>query len=162
MPNFGHAPVPGIGLSSTDLTGQYFNSMAKKTYKILVFILIVAALVFGYEVYYGAGNDDVNGGFERVAYIRNENNMGGTLSYYAYTVADHKNADFEALANRLPHNKHYAVTTVFFFDKGHPAPSTLSVAPPHFDTVRYHPIATYIIHPSGNGELVHGLPKPHQ
>lgn len=134
--------------------------MAKRTYQILVFILVAAAIVFGYEVFYRSSEDKLPGGFERVAYVRNENNMGGTLSFYVYTVADTTTADYESLAGRLPHNKHYAVSTIFFFDRNLPVPSTITVEPPHFDTSSYKPVATYIIHPSGNGELFYGLP-PH-
>lgn len=136
--------------------------MAKRTYQILVFLLIAAALVFGYEIFFKSTDDGLQGGFERIAYVRNENNMGGTLSYYAYTVQDTANADYDRLADRLPHNKHYAITTIFFFDKQDSLPTTLTVAPPHFDTLRYRPLATYIIHPSGNGELFPGLAPTNQ
>lgn len=136
--------------------------MAKRTYQILVFILIVAVAVFAYELFYRSGDEQVPGGFERLAYVRNQNNMGGTLSYYAYAVSDTAHADYEGLASRLPHNKHYAVTTVFFFDRQGPVPAQLAVAPPHFDTLQFRPVATYVIHPSGNGELTKHLPPANQ
>lgn len=136
--------------------------MAKRTYQILAFLLIIALAVFAYEIFNRSDDRELSGGFERVAYTRNENNMGGTLSYYAYTVSDTALADYEGLAQRLPHNKHYAITTVFFFSQESPAPSELTVASPHFDTLRYRPAATYIIHPSGNGELFRGLPPADQ
>lgn len=136
--------------------------MAKRTYQILVIILIFAVALFTYEVFFRSGDAEVPGGFARVAYVRNPNNMGGTLSYYAYTVSDTLLADYAALARRLPHNKHYAVTTIFFFAEQAPVPATLTVAPPHFDTLTYRPVATYVIHPSGNGELFQGLPPADQ
>lgn len=49
--------------------------MAKRTYQILIFILIVAVAVFAYELFYRSGDEQVPGGFERIAYVRNQNNM---------------------------------------------------------------------------------------
>ncbi len=136
--------------------------MAKRIYQTFAFLLIIALAVFAYEMFTRSGDGELSGGFERVAYIRNENNMGGTLSYYAYTVSDTTLADYERLAMRLPHNKHYAITTVFFFNQQDAVPTDLTVAPPHFDTLLYRPVATYVIHPSGNGELFRGLPLADQ
>ncbi len=132
--------------------------MAKRTYQTLTVVLIFAVALSVYEIFFRSSDAEVPGGFSRAAYIRNPNNMGGTLSYYAYTVSDTTIADYAALAQRLPHNKHYAVTTVFFFSEKDLVPTTLTVTPPHFDTLTYRPVATYVIHPSGNGELFQSLP----
>lgn len=93
------------------------------------------------------------GGFDEVAYVRNENNLGTVLLYYAFTVADTARADYMALGKTLPFNKTSGITTAFMFDKTRPAPTELRLEPPHFDTTLYRPIAVYTIDKVGNRTL---------
>lgn len=97
--------------------------------------------------------NDIPGGFDEVAYVRNENNLGTVLLYYAFTVEDTARADYEALGKTLPFNKTSGITTAFLFDKAKPAPAELRLEPPHFDTARYRPIGVYVIDKVGNRTL---------
>lgn len=87
---------------------------------------------------------DIPGGFDRVAYVRNENNQGGIYQYYAFTVTDTSVADYIALVEMLPFHGKTGETTVFFFDKDRPFPKLLELKNPHFDTTEYFPVAVYI------------------
>lgn len=83
-------------------------------------------------------------GFTKTAFVRNENNMGVVLLYYAFSVADTTGDDYELLGNSLPYNKHNGITTVFFFDEKKPVPNELQLQYPHFDTTKYYPVAVYV------------------
>jgi hypothetical protein len=121
-----------------------------------VIIGLVAVAVIGLVFYNFSkipSRNDIPGGFNEVAYVRNENNLGTILLYYAFTVKDPANADYEALGKTLPFNKSSGITTAFMFEEGKPAPSTLRLDPPHFDTTQYTPIAKYVIDKVGNRTL---------
>lgn len=97
---------------------------------------------------------ELAGGFEEVAFVRNENNLGTVLLYYAFTVKDTANADYEALGKTLPFNKTSGITTAFFFFGEGPA--KLSLQTPHFDTARFTPLKVYTIDKVGNRTLTSG------
>lgn len=78
---------------------------------------------------------DLPGGFERVAYVRNENNQGGIYQYYAYTVKELQEAEYASLVEMLPLSGKTGLTTVYFFDKKGLYPSELKLDVPHFDPV---------------------------
>lgn len=95
----------------------------------------------------------LKGGFERVAYVRNENNQGGIYQYYAYTVKDIQNAEYTALVEMLPLSGKTGLTTIYFFDKKKEYPQTLSLNPPHFDE-KYIPIKIFERDKRGVRELL--------
>lgn len=80
---------------------------------------------------------DLPGGFKEVAFVRNEQNKGGIIRVYAVTVGDVLNADYTACVDLMPVNDYGSVTTVYFFDRTSPYPTTLSIDAPHFDTTKY-------------------------
>ena len=82
--------------------------------------------------------------FEKVAYVRNENNQGGIYQYYAYTVSDTAQADYIALMEMLPFSGKTGETTVYFFDKNRPYPAVLTLEVPNFDVYQYQPVAVYV------------------
>lgn len=86
---------------------------------------------------------DIPGEFEKVAYIRNQNNQGGIYQYYAYSVGDLNLADYEALMEMIPFHGKAGETTVFFFDKNNPYPQELSLESPYYDTLQFQPVAVY-------------------
>lgn len=92
---------------------------------------------------------DIPGGFDRVAYVRNENNQGGIYQYYVFTVQDISSADYTALIGMLPFHGKSGETTVFFFDKNQPYPKELRLESPHFDTTKYFPVAVYVRNKTG-------------
>lgn len=126
--------------------------MKRKNLIVAVILLAVVGLIF-YNFSKIPGRSDIPGGFDEVAYVRNENNLGTVLLYYAFTVEDTTRADYTALGKTLPFNKTSGITTAFMFDKTKPAPSELRLEPPHFDTTRYQPIAIYVIDKVGNRTL---------
>lgn len=97
--------------------------------------------------------NDIPGGFDEVAYVRNENNLGTILLYYAFTVNDKQNADYQALGKTLPFNKSSGITTAFMFDKAKPFPTKLTLEQPHFDTTLYKPIGVFVIDKVGNRNM---------
>ncbi len=118
--------------------------------KIIAFVALVLIGIVFYNFSKIPNRNDIPGGFDEVAYIRNENNQGTILLYYAFTVADTTNADYLALGKTLPFNKSSGITTAFMFDKTKPAPISLSLAPPHYDTLKFKPIGVYVIDKVGN------------
>lgn len=126
--------------------------MKRKNIIIVVVLVTTIGLIF-YNFSKIPSRNDIPGGFDEVAYVRNENNLGTVLLYYAFTVEDTTVADYHALGKTLPFNKTSGITTAFMFDKAKPAPSKLILDPPHFDTALYHPIAVYVIDKVGNRTL---------
>ena len=68
------------------------------------------------------GVQDLKGGFDQVAFYRNENNTGPIVRIYAVTVADTVWEEMKKYGQLMPHSK-YGTTKVYFFLKnGHPVP----------------------------------------
>ncbi|ADQ16168.1 hypothetical protein Lbys_0390 [Leadbetterella byssophila DSM 17132] len=116
--------------------------------------IVVLGLIF-YNFFKLPNRADLPGKFEEKAFVRNENNLGTVLLYYAFTVGDTLNADYQALGKTLPFNKTNGITTAFFFHGE--APDNLSLEPPHFDTTRYEVLKTLTIDKVGNRVLTDGL-----
>lgn len=126
-----------------------------KRYRKWLLGLIIAVLC-GLSVWDLLGNrgpGDLIGGFEEVAFVRNEQNKGGIIRVYAFSVADTIGADYIGCGNLLPHNDYGSITTAYFFESGKPIPDLLDLEPPHFDTTRYQPVAVYNKGDDGVGKL---------
>lgn len=89
---------------------------------ILGFLALVAW--FFWDAFSQPGVQDLRGGFEEVAFYRNENNTGPIQRIYAITVAEPENAEMEAYGYYMPYTK-YGTTKVYFFKKGSPVPKVL-------------------------------------
>lgn len=116
--------------------------MKRSTWIWLVTVMIILAIVV-YQFFQLDNIKDIPGDFEKVAYIRNENNQGGIFQYYAYTVGDTSVADYVALMEKLPFSGKTGETTVYFFDKNHPYPQELTLEVPNFDIHQYQPVIVY-------------------
>lgn len=81
--------------------------------------------------------EDLPGGFKEAAFVRNEQNKGGIIRIYAVTVGDLLNADYSACLDLMPVNDYGSTTTVYFFDRSAPYPTSLSIDTPHFDMTKY-------------------------
>lgn len=124
--------------------------------KVIGGIVLLAILAWIYLNFAKIPNrSDLPGGFEEVAFVRNENNLGTVLLYYAFTVKDTTIANYEALGKTLPFNKTSGVTTAFFFHGS--APDKLTLEAPHYDTTRFRPVRVYTIDKVGNRTLTSGL-----
>lgn len=108
----------------------------------LPLIIIIAFMLR--DTFTQEGITDLAGGFEEVAFVRNEQNKGGIIRIYAFTVTDSTNADYLACGNLLPHNEYGSTTKAYFFLSDTPFPTVLNLDTPHFDLKRYHPIAHYV------------------
>ena len=116
--------------------------MEKKKKKIW-FIAIPLILILGYfiyDVYSQPSIEDLPGGFEEVAFVRNENNKGGIIRIYAVTVKDQLNAQYDKCADLFPVNDYGSVTKIYFFDKSKPYPTSLQLEDPHYDNSKYEAI----------------------
>ena len=124
-------------------------------------IIGLAAAVFGalliQDFLQRRGPADVKGGFEEIAFARNEQNKGGIVRIYAFSVTDTLNADYLECGELLPHNDYGSMTTAYFFQAGKAAPQSLQLEPPHFDTTRFHPVAVYLKGKDGMGKVVPSL-----
>jgi len=99
------------------------------------------------------GAADLKGGFEEIAFVRNEQNKGGIVRIYAFRVMDTVGADYMGCGELLPHNDYGSITEAYFFESDAPAPLSIQLDPPHFDTVQFHPVAVYTKGESGVGKL---------
>src|SRR5690606_17504927 len=99
------------------------------------------------------GPADLQGGFEEIAFVRNEQNKGGIVRIYAFHVSDTVGADYQGCGDLLPHNEYGSLTKVFYFHKGTPAPTSLRLESPHFDTLQFHPVAAYTKGEDGVGRV---------
>src|SRR5690606_7044262 len=90
------------------------------------------------------GPADLKGGFEEIAFVRNEQNKGGIVRIYAFSVADTTGADYRGCGELLPYNDYGSITKAYFFQADKAAPTSLQLEPPHFDTTRFHPVAVYL------------------
>ena len=123
----------------------------KKKYYLLILLSLAGIVLYNLNSF--SDRSKIKGGFEEVAFVRNENNRGAVLLYYAFTVANPEEADFGTLNNTLPYNKTSGLTTVFFFDKNKPYPLRLNLDYPHFDTLKYKPITIYQIDKTGQNSI---------
>jgi len=129
--------------------------MIRKYRKLVIGLVVVAfaALMVG-DLFRHRGPADLKGGFREIAFARNEQNKGGIVRIYAFSVADTAGADYLGCGELLPHNDYGSLTKAFFFAAGTPTPHELELEPPHFDTLQYHPVAMYIKGKDGTGSLV--------
>ncbi len=111
----------------------------KKLWLLATALLVVLAYAL-WDSFSQPGIDSLPGKFEEVAFVRNEQNKGGIIRIYAVTVGNLEKADYKACAELLPVNDFNSTTKVYFFDKTQPYPTTLTIAPPHYDTTQYQAI----------------------
>ncbi len=118
--------------------------MKKRTFRI---VLIGIALFIGFMIlkdsFTQRGIKDLPGGFEEVAFVRNEQNKGGIIRIYAFSVEYPERADYHACGDLLPYNEYGSATIAYFFKKGEPMPKHLVIDSPHFEASAFSPIATY-------------------
>lgn len=77
--------------------------------------------------------DDLSGGFEEVAFYRNENNTGPIIRKYVVSLSDTLWHEMEQYGQMMPYTK-YGTTTVFYFIHGSEIPQSLNPNSPSFDT----------------------------
>lgn len=78
------------------------------------------------------GVKDLQGGFNEVAFYRNENNTGPIIRIYAVTVQDAQSEQLQQYGDFMPYTK-YGTTKVYFFKEGSPVPSKLYPEAGNFD-----------------------------
>lgn len=108
------------------------------------------------------GPSDMRGGFEEIAFVRNEQNKGGIIRIYAFSVADTTGADYMGCGELLPHNDYSSMTRAYFFEEGPSAALSLGLEPPHFDTVKFRPVAVYCKGEDGIGRVKKFNSSPHR
>ena len=111
----------------------------KRVWLLIIPILVIAGF-FLKDTFTQKSIEDLPGKFKEVAFIRNEQNKGGIIRIYAVAVGDPINADYKACLELMPVNDYGSKTTVYFFDKSSPYPTSLSLDDPHFDSSKYQPI----------------------
>lgn len=100
----------------------------KKTFYFIA--LLVGALVLHiiWNSFSQEGVQDLNGEFKRLAFSRNENNVGPVERVYAVSLSDTLWQEMKQYGDFMPHTK-YGNTKVYFFLNHQPAPSDLVPAP---------------------------------
>lgn len=101
-----------------------------KKYFLIGIILIIGLMI--YSMLSEENIHDLEGGFEQVAYVRNENNTGPIVRAYAFTLNDSLWQNMEKHGGLMPHTK-YGTTEVYYFLKAQQAPSSLSLKGSRFD-----------------------------
>ncbi|MGB3064443.1 hypothetical protein [Sphingobacterium thalpophilum] len=108
----------------------------KKVWLLIIPVLVLLGFILK-DSFSQKSIEDLPGGFKEVAFVRNEQNKGGIIRIYAVTVGDVLNADYTGCLDLMPINDYGSVTTVYFFDRSAPYPTTLTIDPPYFDTTKY-------------------------
>ncbi len=126
--------------------------MSKKRIVVVISIVLVIVLVIS-QVSQSTNLSDIKGKFERVAFVRNENNLEKILKIYAVSVGDVAQANYLEYGNAIPHNAKSGETIIYFFDKKENFPTQLSLQAPHFDTAKYKAIAVYTKNETNDGKL---------
>lgn len=108
----------------------------KKVWLLVIPVLVLLGFILK-DTFNQKSIEDLPGGFKEVAFVRNEQNKGGIIRIYAVTVGDLLNADYTACLELLPVNDYGSTTTVYFFDRTAPYPTTLTIDAPHFDGTKY-------------------------
>lgn len=126
-----------------------------KRYRTLLICLVIVVLgiLLVQDFLQQRGPADLKGGFEEIAFVRNEQNKGGIVRVYAFRVTDTTDADYLGCGELLPHNDYGSVTKAYFFLAGDATPESLLLEPPHFDTTRFHPVAVYLKNKDGIGNV---------
>lgn len=117
----------------------------------LILLAFIAFLI--QDILRSRGPANLKGGFEEIAFVRNEQNKGGIVRIYAFRVTDTLGADYLGCGELLPHNDYGSATTAYFFESGTSAPSLIELEPPHFDTLKFRPIAVYTKGKDGVGRV---------
>lgn len=123
----------------------------KRRYRLslLLLVLVLSGVFILRDILLQPGIHNVPGGFEERSFVRNEQNKGGIVRLYAFTVSDTAHADYLACGNLLPHNAYGSTTTAYFFEQGKPTPEKLKLDTPHFDASRFRAIAVYVKNEKG-------------
>lgn len=128
--------------------------MVKRYRKLLIGIATVAFIaLLVRDILRHPGPSDLNGGFEEIAFVRNEQNQGSIIRIYTFRVADTVGADYMGCGELLPHNEYGSMTKAYFFEPGAPAPMSIQLELPHFDTVKFRPVAVYYKGKDGVGRV---------
>jgi hypothetical protein len=115
----------------------------KKIKPFLLALLLGLGAYMLYDTASQPGVQDLSGGFEEVAFYRNENNTGPIIRIYAVTVSDTLWEEMKAYGDFMPHTK-YGTTRVHFFAPHGPVPQELFPGAKNFED-RFLPdlLATY-------------------
>lgn len=131
--------------------------MTKRRRNLLTGLAVIAFLaLLARDLLRHPGPTDMQGGFEEIGFVRNEQNKGGIIRIYAFSVADTANADYLGCGELLPYNDYSSMTRAYFFEPDSSADlSVLSIRlePPHFDTVKFRPVAVYYKGEDGVGKV---------
>ena len=85
--------------------------------KIFPLVLIIVIGMIIYSLYTAENINSLEGDFEELAFVRNENNTGPVHRIYAFSTVDTLWSQMEKHIDLLPHNK-YGETEVYYFLKG--------------------------------------------
>ncbi|EMR03351.1 hypothetical protein ADICEAN_01529 [Cesiribacter andamanensis AMV16] len=97
------------------------------------------------------GVQDLPGGFQEVAFYRNENNTGPIIRLYAVSVRDASPEQLQQYGNFMPHTK-YGTTRVYFFKEGSPVPPALYPGDVNVDAA-YQPYCIAMYEKSSMGQV---------
>lgn len=128
--------------------------MVRRYRKLLIGLAVVAFItLLIQDLLRHRGPADLKGGFEEIAFVRNEQNKGGIVRIYAFRVTDTVGADYMGCGELLPHNDYGSITEAYFFESGASAPMSIQLEPPHFDTLQFRPVAVYTKGEDGVGRV---------
>jgi hypothetical protein len=82
----------------------------------LALTAVLAAMLF--DLFSAENINSIEGDFEQIGFVRNENNTGPVKRLYAYNVSDTLWENIEKHANLLPHTKYGTTEVYYFLDAG--------------------------------------------
>lgn len=123
----------------------------KRFYYFMTVLVVGLVLYISWNSFTQEGVQDLKGDFKRLAFARNENNVGPVERVYAVSMSDTLWQEMKLYGDFMPHTK-YGNTKVYFFLDQQPAPSSLVAAPENIDPA-YRPYCLAKYEKDGMGNI---------
>ncbi|WKK87254.1 hypothetical protein QYS48_10940 [Marivirga arenosa] len=118
--------------------------------KIILFVFLITALLIVYSLSTAENVNSLEGDFEEMAFVRNENNTGPVHRIYVFSLNDTLWTQMRKHIDLLPHTK-YGTTEVYYFLKKDVKSIEISLDMSGLENKTPKPLAHYV--KNGQGKI---------
>jgi hypothetical protein len=119
--------------------------------KIILFVFLITALLIVYSLSTAENVNSLEGDFEEMAFVRNENNTGPVHRIYVFSLNDTLWTQMRKHIDLLPHTK-YGTTEVYYFLKKDVKSIEISLDMSGLENKTLKPLAHYV--KNGQGKII--------
>ncbi|WKK82054.1 hypothetical protein [Marivirga arenosa] len=119
--------------------------------KIILFVFLITALLIVYSLSTVENVNSLEGDFEEMAFVRNENNTGPVHRIYVFSLNDTLWTQMRKHIDLLPHTK-YGTTEVYYFLKKDVKSIEISLDMSGLENKTLKPLAHYV--KNGQGKII--------